>query len=127
MAYTTTADIEVRLMRPLTAAESAAVGAWIDDLEAEILGRIPDLDAQVTAGTVLAPVVKRVVAQAVIRVLRNPEGLRTVSYGIDDGTETRTVDSSLSSGALFLTSDEWDLILPTSSGDAFTIRPFGAA
>jgi hypothetical protein len=79
------------------------------------------------AGTVREATVRRVVSQAVIRVIRNPEGLRTVTTGIDDGTETRTVDSSLSSGALFLTSDEWDLILPTVSGDAFTIRPFGAA
>lgn len=126
MAYTTTADVEVRLMRPLTTAETDAVGAWIDDLEAEIRQRIPDLADRITAGTVLVTTIKRVVSQAVIRVIRNPEGLRTVTTGIDDATETRTVDSSLSSGALFMTSDEWDLILPTVSGDAFTIRPYGA-
>jgi hypothetical protein len=127
VAYTTTADVEVRLMRPLTAAESAAAGAWIDDLEAEIAQRIPDVDALIVLGTVREAAVRRVVSQAVIRVLRNPEGLRTVTTGIDDATETRTVDGSLSSGALFLTSDEWDLILPSAAGDAFTIRPFGAA
>lgn len=127
MAYTTTADIEKRLMRSLTSAEAGAVEAWIDDLEAEIVQRIPDLDAQLTAGTILLATVKRVVSQAVIRVIRNPEGLRTVTTGIDDATETRTVDSSLSSGALFLSSDEWDLILPASSGDAFTITPYWEA
>jgi hypothetical protein len=36
------------------------------------------------------------------------------------------VDAANSAGYLGLTDDEWNLLLPGSSGDAFTITPFGA-
>jgi hypothetical protein len=126
MAYATVNDVEVRYGRTLTAAETAQVTAWIEDLEAEILERIPLLEALILAGRPTMATLKRVVCAAVIRKLQNPEGLRTTTVAIDDYSTTKTVDSANSTGWLGLTDDEWSLLLPGSSGDAFTIRPYGA-
>lgn len=126
MAYATVSDVEVRYGRTLTAAESAQVTAWIDDLEAEILERIPLLEDLITSGRPTEATLKRVIAAAIIRKLQNPAGLRTRTVAIDDYSTTETVDSANSAGYLGLTDDEWSLLLPGSSGDAFTITPYGA-
>jgi hypothetical protein len=126
MAYATVNDIEVRFGRTLSATEVAQVTAWIEDLEAEILERVPLLEALILAGRPTTGTLKRVISGAVIRKLQNPEGLRTTTVAIDDYSTTKTVDSANSTGWLGLTDDEWSLLLPGSSGDAFTIRPYGA-
>jgi hypothetical protein len=126
MAYATVDDVEVRYGRTLTASESAQVGAWIDDLESEILDRIPTLDDLIGFGRPAFGTVRRVVCAVVIRKLQNPEGLRTTTVAIDDYSTTKTVDAANSAGYLGLTDDEWSLLLPGSSGDSFTIRPYGA-
>lgn len=125
MAYTSVTDVQVRLMRDLTEAETAAAGVWIDDLEAEIEHKVTGgLAAAIAAGTVLEATVRRVVSQAVRRVLLNPEGLRIRSSSIDDYQSSATVDTALSSGQLYLTEEEWSLLLPGTSGEAFTISPY---
>lgn len=126
MAYATVNDVEVRYGRTLTAAESAQVTAWIEDLEAEILERIPDLEALILAGRPTLATLKRVVSAAIVRKLQNPSGLRTRTVAIDDYSTTETVDAANSAGYLGLTDAEWSLLLPGSSGEAFTIRPYGA-
>lgn len=126
MAYATVSDVEVRYGRTLTTAEAAQVGAWIDDLEAEILERIPTLEALVALGRPTLGTLRRVISAAIIRKLQNPEGLRTTTVAIDDYSTTKTVDSANSAGFLGLTDEEWSLLLPGSSGDAFTITPYGA-
>jgi hypothetical protein len=126
MAYATVNDIEVRFGRTLSATEVAQVTAWIEDLEAEILEGVPLLEALILAGRPTTGTLKRVISGAVIRKLQNPEGLRTTTVAIDDYSTTKTVDSANSTGWLGLTDDEWSLLLPGSSGDAFTIRPYGA-
>lgn len=126
MAYAAVSDVEVRFGRTLSATESAQAEAWIEDLESEILERIPTLDLLIAAGRPTLSTLRRVECAAVIRKLQNPEGLRTTTVAIDDYSTTKTVDSTNSAGFLGLTDDEWSLLLPGSSGDAFTIRPYGA-
>jgi hypothetical protein len=127
MAYATVPDVEVRFGRTLSASESAQAEAWIEDLESEIIERIPTLDTLITAGRPTLSTLKRVVCAAVIRKLQNPEGLRTTTVAIDDYSTTKTVDTANSAGSLGLTEDEWNLLLPGTSGDAFSIRPVGAS
>jgi len=122
MAYTTVNDVEVRGNRTFTAGESAQVSAWVDDLEADILERIPTLEALILAGRPTVATIKRVVAGAIIRKLDNPKGLKSRTVAIDDYSTTEVADSSNSAGWLGLTDDEWNLLLPGSSGEAFTIR-----
>ena len=127
MAFAAVTDVEVRYGRTLTATESAQVTAWIDDLEAEIGEQIPNLLDLIQLGRPTDGTLRRVICAAVIRKLQNPEGLRTTTVAIDDYSTTKTVDSANSAGALGLTDDEWSLLLPGSSGDAFTITPYWAS
>lgn len=126
MAFVVVADVEARLGRSLTVAESAQVEAWIEDLTALVLQRVPDLQERIDNGQVSAAVVKSVFCSAIIRVLRNPGGLRQRTESIDDYSVTETIDSSSSAGLLYLSDDEWALIIPGATGDAFTIRSYGA-
>lgn len=128
MAYATVADVEVRYGRSLTAAESAQVAVWIDDLESEILERIPSLESLILAGRPTVPTIVRVVAQAVIRHLDNPKGLKSRTVAIDDySTTEQPWIQGTPGGGPELSDDEWSKLLPGSTGDAFTITPFGAA
>ena len=126
MPYATVSDVEVRFGRTLTDAESAQVSAWIEDLEAEILERIPALDLLIAAGRPTVGTLRRVISAAIVRKLQNPSGLRQRTVSIDDYSTTETVDASNSAGYLGLTAGEWELLLPGISGEAFTIRPDGA-
>lgn len=119
MAYATWVDVQDRFGRDLTDAERRQVGAWLDDIEASILSRIPNLTELVDAGTLQRQTVVKIEAAAVIRVLRNPDGKLTER--IDDYSWTR--DSSTATGSLYLTDDEWAELTPSVATDAFTIRP----
>lgn len=122
MAFVLVRDVEARLGRGLNELETAQVEAWIEDLEALVLSRVPDLDERIENGSVSIGVVRSVFCTAIIRVLRNPEGLRQHTESIDDYSVTKTIDSSGSAGLLFLTDDEWTLLIPGTTGDAFSIR-----
>jgi hypothetical protein len=126
MTYATVSDVEVRYGRTLTTPESAQVSAWIEDLEAEILERIPTLEAMILAGRPTIPTIIRVVSQAIIRKLDNPKGLKSRTVAIDDYSTTEQPWIEGSAGALDLTDEEWSKLLPGSSGDAFTITPWYA-
>lgn len=126
MAYATVSDVEVRYGRTLTTAESAQVTAWVDDLEAEILERIPALEALILAGRPTVATLKRVISAAIIRKLDNPKGLKSRTVAIDDYSTTEQPWIEGTAGALDLTDEEWSKLLPGSSGDAFTIMPYGA-
>lgn len=126
MTYATVSDVEVRYGRTLTTVEAAQVDAWINDLEAEILERIPTLETLIVAGRPTIPTIIRVVSQAIIRKLDNPKGLKSRTVAIDDYSTTEQPWIEGSAGALDLTDDEWSKLLPGSSGDSFTITPYGA-
>ena len=126
MAYTTVNDVEVRGNRTFAAGASAQVSVWIDDLEADILERIPTLDDLVEAGRPSVATIKRVVSGAILRKLDNPKGLKSRTVAIDDYSTTEVADATNSSGWLGITDDEWNLLLPGVSGEAFSIRPYGA-
>lgn len=122
MSYATVSDVQVRLGRPITASgEVGQVTAWLTDVEALIRVRIPDLDQRVLLGQIAQSIVSMVEAQAVVRKVKNPDGKQ--NERIDDYSYGLTTDSAR--GDLFLTDDEWALLLPVSVGGAFTIRPFG--
>ena len=127
MAYAAVTDVEVRYGRTLTASETAQVGAWIGDLEAEILERIPAIESLILAGRPTVPTIARVISQAIIRKLDNPKGLKSRTVAIDDysTTEQPWIDGTPGGGPE-LSDEEWSKLLPGSSGDAFTITPYWA-
>lgn len=123
MSVATVTDVQVRLGRPITdSAEIAQVNAWLSDIEALIKVRIPDLAVRILDGVLDEEVVKLVEAQAVVRKAKNPDGKK--NERVDDYSYGLTDDAAR--GDLFLTDDEWSLLLPASNPNgAFTIRPFG--
>lgn len=127
MTYATVSDVEVRYGRTLTAPETAQVTAWIYDLEAEILERIPNLETLILGGRPTIPTITRVVAQTIIRHLDNPKGLKSRTVAIDDysTTEQPWIQGSPGGGPE-LSDEDWSKLLPGSTGDAFTISPYGA-
>lgn len=122
MSYANVTDVQIRLGRPITsAAEIAQVTAWLTDVEALIKVRIPDLDQRVALGQIDEAIVALVEAQAVVRKVKNPDGKQ--NERIDDYSYGLNTDAAR--GDLFLTDEEWALLLPVSATGAFTIRPFG--
>jgi hypothetical protein len=97
----TTADIEAR-WRPLTEAEATTAATLLGDAWWILVGRLPNLEANMTAGTVATENVIRVLCAMVLRVLKNPEG--KLEEQVDDYRYRR--DSAISSGELLVTSDE---------------------
>lgn len=126
MSVVTITDVQARLGRVLTDLEQAQVTAWLEDLNALVRARVPDLDDQLESGEMDRAVLKLVFTQAIRRLLLNPEGLRQYTESIDDYSVTKTVDSSVSSSALYLSDDEWAMLLPETAEGAFTIRAAGA-
>ena len=104
------------LLRPLTSVEKLAAKDWLEDAREEVRGRVPTLDARRAAGLTTDGQLRKVLAAAVVRVLRNPNAIR--QYGVDDGTVTR--DSALSAGLLYFTDDELALLsgVRRSNGEA---------
>lgn len=128
MAYATVADVEVRYGQTFAAAQVAQVTKWIGDLEAEILERIPNIAELIVLGRPTLATLSRVISTAIIRHLDNPKGLKSRTVAIDDySTTEQPWIQGTPGGGPELSDDEWAKLLPGSSGDAFTIRPWGAA
>lgn len=117
MAVATPQDVALRLGRELDETEHPQVEALLADAETLILTRLPDLHARTEHGRLATEVVVLVEATAVIRVLRNPAGIRSQSadaYSV-------SYDDRAASGHLDLTPEEWRL-LGVRSG-LFVLRP----
>lgn len=122
MALATVNDVATRLGRSFAeGSETAQVEAWISDVEAMISARIPDINERLESGILSAHVVSAVIANSVIRKVKNPDGKQ--NERIDDYSYGLTSDAAR--GELFLTDDEWSLLLPGAVTGAFTIRPYG--
>ena len=115
-------DVSIRLGRRIEeGSEAQQVRAWIGDVQAMILARIPDIEERVATGLVSPAVVSAVIANAVIRKVKNPDGKQ--NERIDDYSYGLTADAAR--GELFLTDEEWALLLPNTVTGAFSIRPHG--
>lgn len=103
--YAQTSDVSARLGRPFTTDETTQATALLGDAEMLIKSRIPDLDIKAEDDDYLAIVVM-VEANAVARLLRNPEG----HVGESDGTYSYQINWRYASGELEITSREWSLL-----------------
>ena len=113
-------DLEARF-RPLAGTEIAQAQALLDDAWVILLSRRPSLDAEIGDGSVRPDLVRAIVAAMVVRVLRNPNGVR--QWSVDDYSETR--DNSVAAGSLYVSDDEMALLNGGASSEAFSIRPKG--
>lgn len=104
-------DIEA-LWRPLTPAEAGTVAgrsasAWI-----RIKAVVPDIEARLEARLIDVATVKDVMVSMLLRVFKNPDGARSVSDAIDDRTESRTIDTALSTGEIYVSDAELLMLRP---------------
>lgn len=113
--YATVADIEARWGSSL-GSQQQQVQAMIDDAHAYVRARVPTVDARVTAGTVDPAVITSVIAQMVLSVLRNPEGLRSEMAGVFQ----RQLDTSAAAGRITLTDEQ--LMLLGEAKDALCLE-----
>ncbi len=108
--------------RPLTDAEAVVAATRIGAASRLLRRLVPSVDDRVDSGDLDADLVSDVVAEAVIRVMKNPDGIRQVSY--DDYSETR--DREVSAGLLQFLDSELALLQPADRpSGAFTISPYG--
>lgn len=120
----TTAEVEAR-WRPLSAqetinAETFLADAWVM-LRRHFTALGVDIEVSIAADTDLSADLVRVMVTAVLRVMKNPDGLSQES--IDDYTYRR--DEATSAGLLYFTEDELDGLVPGSGvkGRAFMVDP----
>lgn len=120
-----TADLEAR-WRPLSDQEKINGQTFLEDAWRLLRRRIQTIEADIaadTSGDLQADAV-RVLATAVLRVMKNPDGIRQES--IDDYSWTR--DQAVSAGLLYISDDELNDLIVDGTGPtgAFSINMLGA-
>lgn len=119
--FATVEDVKSRWLTGSLPATDTQVLTLIEDAEDIIAGEYPGMVADVAAGTVPVTRVVRVVARMIMRVLRNPEGHRTVAEATGPFSGSTTFGGE-NPGELYLTDDDRrDLGGKRSSGRAFTV------
>jgi len=104
MTYASADDVSVRWGRPITDEQKALIEARLADVERMIKRRIKDLDAKITAGTVDIEDVKQVEADAVLRIVKNPDGFLQET----DGDYSYMLSADTASGRLEILPEEWE-------------------
>jgi hypothetical protein len=117
MAYATVQDVEVRLGRELSPEEEQLVQVRLEDVENMIRARIPNLDQLIADGDLDEDLVVMIEAEAVLRVIRNPEGYTSEV----DGNYSYQISQRVSSGRLEIFDSEWALLGLTQG--VFVISP----
>lgn len=130
MTWTTAQDVLDAWIGEGAPESIASIETWIGKAEREIRSRVPSLVGRIAAevadpagGTDLRETAKDVTVAMVIRVFRNPEGIRqtntTTTTGPFSDTESRTYAAGVP-GGLGLTDDELTK-LQGDRGGAFSI------
>lgn len=126
--FATPSDVEA-IWRPLTPNEEML--AYNRAMQASRLIRreVPlvkglTVDQRITAGTLTADDVKDVAAEMVKRTFTLPEFVRQQSVSVDDGSQSNTIDSSVSDkGGVFLTDAELQTLSGRRGGRKATTVP----
>jgi hypothetical protein len=103
MSIATPADIETSLLRPLLQREEEYAPALLERAEGILLARIHDLLDRAEHDTTFHDLVAATEAEAVARVLRNPEALRQEA----EGNYSYTINYQVASGLLDILDEEW--------------------
>lgn len=106
MAYASASDVTARWARTPTEEENTLITVRLEDAERLIRRRVPDLDNQIDSGTILEDDVIQVEAEAVLRLVRNPEGYMSES----DGNYTYMLRNDIATGRLEILPEEWELL-----------------
>jgi hypothetical protein len=123
--WTTVADVTDRWLKPLGPfpITDSQTETLIGDAEDTILREFPDVPARITDGSLSVRTVKKVVAQMIIRLLRNPEARRQISRVTGPYTDSIT-NAGDNLGEMPLTEDDRrNLAARSSVRQVFSVYP----
>lgn len=103
MSLATFEDVQNRFHRDIDPEDRRLIETRLRDAETKIRSKIQDLDYQIAQNPALEEIVIRVCADAVIRLIRNPEGFVQET----DGGYTYMRGQYLEDGKLTITREEW--------------------
>lgn len=106
--------------RDLSPEEEARATALLTSASALIRDRVPTVDDRITAGTLDPEIPKIVAIGATLRILQNPNGVR--SWSIDDVTVTYDRSDTAGPLEMHLTDHELDLLTGRRRGRIRTAR-----
>lgn len=103
--------------------DDGQIDTLIGDAEDLIERQFPDVPARVASGAIPRRRITRVIARMLIRLMRNPEGVRTVQQAGQSYSGSVTYGGD-HPGELYLTDeDKRDLTGARTGGRAFAVRP----
>ncbi|UAJ78317.1 hypothetical protein IT072_02395 [Leifsonia sp. ZF2019] len=117
--FATPEDV-ANVWQPLTTSQEALAENLIEQASNKLRlkgrRRRRDIDVLYATDPLLANAIRDAVVNAVKRVLMNPEALRQYSETTGPFTESKTLDTSISAGGLYLAPGDLIDIFPGSSG-----------
>ena len=106
MTYASAADVTTLWAKEPEPEVISLIERRLEQVERMLKRRIPDLAVRITAGDIDEADVVDIEADAVLRVVRNPDGYLSET----DGGYTYQLQSDLSSGKLTITDEEWEIL-----------------
>ena len=106
MAYATADDVVTLWAKEPEPEVLSLIDRRLQQVERMIRRRIPTLDLKVAADATFQADLIDIEADAVLRLVRNPEGYMSET----DGTYTYQLQSDLSSGKLEILDSEWEIL-----------------
>lgn len=104
-------DVVEAFWRPLTDDEERVATYLIGRASSIVRDAVPDIDERIVDHRISAETVASVVVDMVLRVLKNPEALRQYTVSTDDSSESKTLDTSIASGELYLSRRQRNMLL----------------
>lgn len=120
MSYASPSDVAQRWGRPISVEDSDLIDVRLEDVERMILRRVPDLYSSVAAGSIDVDDLIQIESDAVLRLVRNPQGL----FSETDGNYTYMYMQGVASGRLEILPEEWAVLGVYASGMS-AIDPVG--
>ncbi|KRD08574.1 hypothetical protein ASE48_08385 [Mycobacterium sp. Root265] len=106
MAFATSADVVVLWAKEPEPEVLALIERRLKQVERMILRRIPDLELRVLASESFREDLIDIEADAVLRLVRNPEGYQSET----DGSYTYQLSADLTAGTLEVRDSEWEIL-----------------
>ncbi|QGJ91312.1 head-to-tail adaptor [Mycobacterium phage Bachome] len=119
MAYATAQDVVELWAKEPEPEVMTLIERRLAQVERMIMRRIPDLDLKVATSSTFRADLIDIEADAVLRLVRNPEGYLSET----DGTYTYQLQADLTSGKLQILDEEWEILGVNSLQRAFVIVP----
>lgn len=114
-------DVKTRSTRAISESQKPWVEAKLGDAWEMLKAKVPGLVERIESEDLSNGLVVAILAEAVIRVLKNPNSVR--STGIDDAQVT--IDYTVASGRLYFLDEELALLMPSVAASGFYSVPLG--